>query len=106
MNNPLSPESMLRIAALHTWTVSPAGGVESLEHILKSLTDNELIYITAIFAPGEPVGRIAWVEYAKRRGYFDFEIRMIQVSPGQVKLILEAEGEAVHASPSLGVKAS
>lgn len=104
MSGPLSPESMARIAALHAWTASPVDGAEGLQRVLQVMSSDELVYTTVIFQAGEPAGRIAWAEYARRRGYFDFKLHVTQASPSQLKLVLEAESEPVHTSPSLGIK--
>lgn len=104
MTNPLPAESMARITALHRWTLNPTDGVEGLTKVLAVMTDDELIYTTAIYRAGEPVGRIAWVEYAKRKKYFDFEVKLIPVSPSQLRLVFESQGAAIHQNPILDVK--
>lgn len=104
MSNPVSAQTMEKITALHQWTLSPTNGVGGLKDLLKTFGNDELIYTTVIFRSGEPAGRIAWVEYASRQKYFDFEIRISEVSPNQLKLVLEAESEAVHTTPKLELK--
>jgi hypothetical protein len=102
--NPLSASSMERINALYKWTLSPTDGVDGLKAVLAQMPDEDLIYTTAIYRSGESAGRIAWVEYARRKGYFEFEIRLVQVSPKSMKLLFEAEGGAVHSQPVLEMK--
>ena len=95
---------MARITALHTWTLNPVNGVDGLKEVLARMPDDELIYTTAIYRNGEPAGRIAWVEYARRKKYFEFEVRLVQVSPKSMTLLFEAEGGAVHSQPILEMK--
>lgn len=104
MNNAVPPASMQRISALHRWTLNPTN-VDDLKVLLATLSDEELIYTGYLFPKaGEPVSRIAWAEYAQRKKYFDFEIRMVQVSPNELRLVFESQATAVHTQPILDLK--
>lgn len=47
--------------------------------------------------------RIAWCEFAKRKGLFDFHVDFT-MSEGVTKLQFTADAQAVHEGPVLGVR--
>lgn len=104
MTQPLPVDSMQRISALHRWTLNPTD-MKDLTTLLGALSNEELVYVTYVFGTdGAPVARIAWVEYARRKKYFDFEVKMIPISSKELRLVFEAQGAPIHTNPILDIK--
>ncbi len=83
------------IVHLICWTTSPTT-VEDLNKILPQLTIDELVH--AATAVRGTTGRIAWVELARRFGYFDFKVGVTH-GVGGLKLEYEAAAAPVHELP-------
>lgn len=77
------------------WCALPTRPHE-LFQILKGLTEDELL-LAATKLRGA-VGRIAWAEFARRVGYFDFEIS-IATSAGRLDVSFEAKAPPIHNFP-------
>ena len=59
-----------RMSALITWCHDPDGNPKTLEGLLEALEEQEL---RTLMDHEGPVGRVAWAEFGRRRGYADFE---------------------------------
>lgn len=88
-----------KAAALISWTMNP--DTTSLEGILALFTDIELMVLSTQSVDGAACGRIAWLEYARRRGYFDFTFK-ISVLNDVVHLRVEAQSLPIHEGLLLG----
>lgn len=67
-----SKEFLEKMSKLQTWTYSPTT-VEDLRALLAEFSDAEIGIAAQVYAPGSAAGRVAWVEYARRRKYLDFD---------------------------------
>lgn len=86
-----------RISRLVTWTNHPVPA-EAIFEILKALNDDELLY--ALSTCRNAAGRVAWLEYGKRSGFFDFNIYVQLLKSGATELRVEAEAEPVVEGPT------
>jgi hypothetical protein len=80
------------MSRLVSWTHSPTE--EDLAEILKPLRDADLMVLFTAFA-GQPAGQLAWAEYGRRQGYFDFKIVSV-VGQGQLTVTLEGPAKPIH----------
>lgn len=67
-----SKEFLSKMSRLQTWTYAPTS-VDELKAILADFSEAEVGIAAQVYAPGSAAGRIAWVEYARRRNYLNFE---------------------------------
>jgi hypothetical protein len=82
------------------WTYNP-DPPEQIYNILASMQDADLI--VAMTSLDEAAGRVAWAEYGRRKGFFDFEIRVVQVEDS-VKLSFEADTKPIHHTPIIKLR--
>lgn len=80
------------MSKLVSWTYSPTE--EDLEGLLKPLSDGDLMALFTSFK-NDPVGVIAWAEYGRRQGYFDFKIATV-VGHGKLTVSLEGPAQPIH----------
>lgn len=73
---------------------------EAVEEALAAVTDNELQLLLHTLKEKSPELRLAWVEFGRRKGLVQFEIKMVRQGDD---LVLKAEGAArpVHYGPLL-----
>jgi hypothetical protein len=92
MNNDRKQRGLLHLIR---WVVMPTKPTE-LFHILEGLREDELI-LAATKIKGL-AGRIAWAEFARRAGYFNFEVS-VATGGGKLEVVFDAKGAPVHAHP-------
>lgn len=102
MPNPIPKDTMQKISLLHQWTLSP-DPTDLYLTLLANMSDNDLVLATLVMEKGTPAGRLAWVEYARRRGYFEFQVRVVKMS-GSIALIFDANAEPIHSTPIIRAK--
>lgn len=83
------------IVHLICWVAHPSSP-EELNSILEALTDEELVRAATVVRGN--AGRIAWVELARRYGYFDFKLGVTR-GVGGLKLTFDAPAVPVHDAP-------
>lgn len=88
-----------KMSKLSTWTGNPTT-VEDLKDILNQFSDVELAIAAQVYSPGSPAGRLAWVEFARRKGYLDFEFKMSYLKD-RASLNVIAAAKPVHHQPIL-----
>lgn len=81
------------MAKLVSWTQCPTEE-EDLEGLLKPLSNGDLMALFTAFAK-DPAGSIAWAEYGRRQGYFDFKISTV-VGHGRLTVSLEGPAQPIH----------
>lgn len=81
------------MAALITWCASPAPEISTIEGILNDLSDDDLAHL--MHFEGGQAGRIAWLEYGRRKGFADFEVGLT-VTDKEIALVYESEGPGLH----------
>lgn len=79
------------IADLITWTHNPTSS-EEFQRILDSLTLKELNFLA--LSDNVLLARIAWVEFARRRGIIGFKLQIVEVGDG-FEFLYNAEALAV-----------
>lgn len=82
------------MAALISWCASPTPEIATIEGILNDLSDDDLAHLMH-FEQGGQAGRIAWLEYGRRRGFVDFEVGLT-VTDKEIALVYEGEGPGLH----------
>jgi len=90
------------ISNLLTWTRSP--NLETLPDVLADLSSGDLIMSMAIFK-NDPAGRLAWAEWGRRAGYFDFQIKPV-IAEGRLTIRFESKAEPIHHGAAFEVKKS
>lgn len=77
------------LSALLTWTTRPTT-IEDLKKVLDKIDTPDLMAIS-LSTTSVAVGRIAWAEVARRRGYFALEFNLTEA-----ELKIEGAAPAVH----------
>ena len=84
--------------ALVTWCNAPTT-IEDLKEILAKLSDAELL-ILVVHMKRTAAGSVAFAEYGRRAGYYEFEFSMVDLK----SLSIEASGRPAHQAPKLGLR--
>lgn len=92
MTRPSNERITRALAALTQWTEAPTT-VEALEKLLSEFSQAELMGIAGA-STSVTVGRIAWAELGRRRGYFDFVFKLSEST-----LDISAPAPAIHEGP-------
>jgi len=82
------------------WTHNP-DPPELIHEILAAMKESDLIVAMTMLQGA--AGRIAWAEYGRRKGFFDFEIKTVQVEDS-VKLSFEADARPIHHAPIIKMR--
>jgi hypothetical protein len=88
-----------KMSKLSTWTGNPST-VEDLKDILNQFSEVELAIAAQVYSPGSSAGRLAWTEFARRKGYLDFEFKMSYLKD-KALLDVTAGAKPVHDQPIL-----
>lgn len=84
-----------QLIKLVSWTHAPEP--EELQGILDALTGSDLM-MGMTYLKHTPSGRLAWAEYGRRAGFFEFSIRT-SVLDGKVRVAFEADAVPIHYGP-------
>ena len=95
----MKEEFLKKLSKLQTWTHSPTT-VEDLRAILREFLDEEIGIAAQVYSVGSAAGRIAWVEYARRRKYLDFDFHATSLKERGL-LSVTARALPVHEQPIL-----
>lgn len=88
-----------KMGRLSTWTGSPTT-VADLREILDQFSEVELAIAAQVYSPGSSAGRLAWTEFARRKGYLNFEFKMSYLKD-KALLDITAGAKPVHDQPIL-----
>ena len=77
------------------WCSAPTSPL-ALFTILQGCTNKELIQVSE-HVGGTP-GRIAWAEFAKRKGYFDFDVHVTKAA-GRLDITFDGKAKPIHDLP-------
>lgn len=95
----MSSERRHGLLDLIRWCILPTRPAE-LFKILEDIREDELVLAATHI--GGAAGRIAWAEYAKRKGYFNFAIEVTS-SIGKLNVGFQANAKPVHDLPQYKV---
>lgn len=94
-----SKEFLTKMSRLQTWTYAPTS-VAELRDLLSEFTDSEIGIAAQVYAPGSAAGRLAWIEYARRRRYLDFDFHNVSLKD-RTALAVSAPALPIHENPIL-----
>lgn len=90
-------EQLQRLSALASWTLAPDTREGVLPRLLEALEDSDLFLGFTVLQGA--VARLCWVEYGRRRGFVEFDIKVATLGDGTIQVTASGEGKPIHDHP-------
>lgn len=102
MTTTTTKQSVRSLAALYTWVSNPQPPTAIFDVLLALTNDDLIAAMTSRNVGITAAGRIAWLEYGRRMGFHDFDVKVTSTDE-VVDLSFKAKGAPLHTAPIFGV---